>query len=520
MDNPTASEARPRFAIALQSIPEKWTETVTARADNNSVQLVLPSEIAVSSTNIFPVDNGWIDLKRAPDIRRTSSTVTVIFQRDPQLPTPKHDPQFVIAPTPGHRPVIVTARLSGAPELLAQDSGGGNVLLILLFAFVGGLILNLMPCVFPVISLKVLSWVQQKRASTTVRIQHGLVYALGILVCFWTLVGVLLALRASGAALGWGFQLQYPPFVVALACLLFLMALILLGILPFGDAFTRVGGRLWSVEGLWGTFFSGILTTVVATPCTAPFLGTAIGFALGSTAAMAWLTFTVIALGLASPYVLLSLRPGALKYLPKPGAWMDRFKQFLAFPLFASVIWLVWVYGQQTSMNHVMHILGTLLLFGFLAWCTASYPKWRTVFVALMVLLAALQVRDAACAKKVSRAEEGMWERFDVEKIADYRKKGRPVFVDFSAAWCLTCQVNEKLVLNTSAIQAEFAKRGVIPMRADWTNNDPVITATLTSLGRNGVPVYALYPANPNAKPVLLPEVLTAAIVVRHLSNQ
>ncbi len=389
-----------------------------------------------------------------------------------------------------------------------------------LFAFLGGLILNLMPCVFPVLAVKVLGFVQHGGGEAGVGRRHGLVFAAGVLATFWLLAGVLLALRAGGEALGWGFQLQSPPVVAMLALVMFGLALNLSGVFEIGLSLTRLGsaggGRRYT-----DSFFTGALAVVVAAPCTAPFMGAAIGFAVVQTPVASLLVFTALAIGLSLPYVVLSAAPSLLRFLPKPGAWLETFKQALAFPLYATVVWLLWVFGQQRNMNQLAVVMLGLTLFALGAWLwgRAMFGQglWARVFGA-SAMLGAVAVAavggSTANAKDTSAVADVAWEAYSPARVAELRQAGRPVFIDFTAAWCLSCQVNERLALQSDAVKRAFTKANVALLRADWTLRDSVITRALATYGRSGVPLYVLYRASSSEPPELLPAVLTSGTVV------
>jgi thiol:disulfide interchange protein DsbD len=352
-------------------------------------------------------------------------------------------------------------------------------------------------------------------------------YALGILVSFWAIVALLLLLRAGGHHLGWGFQFQSPYFVACMALLFFFLGLSLAGMFEIGLSVTSVGGELAQRSGYSGSFFTGVLATVVATPCTAPFMGAAIGFALSQSALITFAVFTLLALGLAAPYVLLTLQPAWIRLLPKPGAWMEYLKQAVSIPIFLAVIWMVWVFGQVAGSNGVAALLGGMLLTSIAGWVLGRWPAKGFSTAAAIILLAAAialpclaaMVLPARATITETSAQATAWQPFSPERLAAVRAQGKPVFVDFSAAWCLSCQVNERVVLDRPDVEEAFRKSGVVMMRADWTNHDDTITAALIQLGRSGVPTYALYFGGAQSAPTLLPEVLTTGIVMDALKN-
>lgn len=408
-------------------------------------------------------------------------------------------------------------------------SAGSGLLGAIGLAFIGGLILNLMPCVFPVLSIKVLSLVGQADAPMRARMKNGGAYSLGVLVAFWALAGLLIALRAGGEQLGWGFQLQSPPVIAGLASLFFLIALNLFGVFEVGLSLTRLGGT--SGEGTGASFSSGLLATLVATPCTAPFMGSALGFALTQPAPAALAIFTSLGAGMAAPFVALAASPRLLRFLPRPGAWMETMKQALGFLLAATVVWLAWVLGQQTGTDGVALLLAALVVQAVGAWVLGKWAvmtRSAAVRRAAAIVAAVLILGGAAAAMKLAGsgapparqvAVTETWEPYSEARVNELRAEGRPVFVDFGAAWCLTCQVNERVALAATPVLAKFREKNVATLKADWTSRDPAITQALTKLGRSGVPTYVLYSKDPSAPPRLLPEVLTPTLVIDTLDK-
>jgi len=435
---------------------------------------------------------------------------------------------WVEVPVDGAPPPLVVPS-EGAPAVSA-DEGSGSLALALVFAFLGGLLLNLMPCVFPVLSLKILGAAGQGGGGRALIRNQGLVFGLGVVASFLLLAGLLLALRAGGARLGWGFQLQSPLFVAAMAALFFAIALNLMGVFEVGAGLTRLGSRPGKTEGYGEALASGVLATVIATPCTAPFMGAAMGFALTQSLPETLLVFGFLGVGMALPYVILSLSPGLLERLPRPGPWMETLKQLLAFPMFATVIWLVWVFGQQTGVGGATYLLSALLMVAAAGWMVGRWHRTdlrsgyvaRAVSVAILLMAALLVGRGGEQIAPAMEVTEG-WQAFSQVELEETLATGRPAFVDFTAAWCLTCQVNERLVLSSQPVMDAFQAHDVALFKADWTRQDPAITRALEALGRSGVPVYALYSGEGGSPPTLLPAILTEEIVVsalvEHLST-
>lgn len=408
---------------------------------------------------------------------------------------------------------------------LTPAGGAGSLPGTLLLAFIGGLILNLMPCVFPVLGIKILGFVNQAGHERGKIVAHGLIFTLGVLLSFWSLATVLAVLRAGGDQLGWGFQLQSPAFVYSLAVLMLVFAMNMSGVFEFGLRATAVGSNLQMKSGYAGSFFTGVLATVVATPCSAPFLAPALGAALAVSTVASFTIFTAIALGLAMPYLLLSIFPQAVKVLPRPGAWMETFKQFMAFPLYATVVYLVWVLAAQTGEEGFRGILFSLVLVAMAVW---MYGRWnapgasagRARFgVVSLVLVGAFGLwlgwpRSAAAQDATAgTAREVVWEPWSPEAVAKLRGEGRTIYVDFTARWCATCQTNKKLVFHNDEVLRYFAEKKIATLRADWTSKDPRITAELASYNRSAVPFNLIWLPGKN-DPVILPELLTPGTVL------
>jgi thiol:disulfide interchange protein/DsbC/DsbD-like thiol-disulfide interchange protein len=424
------------------------------------------------------------------------------------------------------RALAVDAVVAGAAggDALQVRGGTGSLTLImaLVFAFLGGLLLNLMPCVFPVLSIKVLGFVNQAGEDRFKAGAHGVAFGVGVILSFWALAAVVVLLRAGGSRLGWGFQLQSPAFVAAMAILLFGVALNLMGVFEVGTVLTRLGGRLGQPQSYADSLSSGVLATLIATPCTAPFMGAALGFAFTQPTMQTLLVFGVLGLGMATPYVVLSLSPPLLRLLPRPGAWMETVRQLLAFPLFGTVIWLVWVFARQTGVSGAAYLLTALMMLSLAVWILGRWKaelidtRTRLVSRTIVLLALALMVGLASRGTRAEAAESGslQWQPFSQELVQQLRVARQPVFIDFTAAWCLTCQVNERVILASSVIQDAFVGHNVATLKADWTRFDPAITSALESFGRSGVPLYVFYPADPARSPVLLPTILTKTAVL------
>ena len=391
------------------------------------------------------------------------------------------------------------------------------------FALIGGIILNLMPCVFPVLSIKALSLVKISEKENSLARKHGLSYAAGIISSFIVIAGALLLFKNAGLLVGWGFQLQNPVIVGALAYLLFLIGLNLMGFIEISSRFGGIGQSLSQKAGLSGTFFTGVLAAIVATPCTAPFMAAAIGFALLQPPLVSLSVFAALGFGLALPYLFLCYVPAACKILPRPGLWMDSFKQFLAFPMFASSIWLIWVLSVQKGASGVLYILSGMLFIVFCIWIakiTVSKPAKNQlrsiifILALLMPLLCLVWVNNAPIQSINIASEYQFGEKFSPEALEKALTTDQAVFVEMTASWCITCKINHAVAINTTPTKKLFEEKKIRYFIGDWTNNDGEITEYLESFGRNGVPIYVYYPpkdkvTGQRGNAVLLPQLLT-----------
>lgn len=429
------------------------------------------------------------------------------------------------------------------PSIAATPAGGSppapsslTLWAALALAFAGGVLLNLMPCVLPVIALKVFSFVERGGEDPRAVRRHGLAFAGGVVATFLALAAALLALRAGGAQLGWGFQLQSPAFVAGLAALCFVLGLSLLGVVEIGAELTRLGGTSTG-DGVAGSFANGVLATVVATPCTAPMMGAALGYGLAASAAAAFGVFAALGLGMALPYVALATWPALARRLPRPGAWMLTLKRLLALPMFGTVAWLAWVFAQQAGAAGLGPLAVALGAAGLGAWlvghagmvsATSTTRLVRRLAGMAFLAIGGVVAWGASATRPVGRATEEVapvtdeyglvWEPWSEAAVARHRADGRPVFVDFTAAWCLTCKVNERVAFASAALRDDFARRGVALLRADWTSRSDAIARAVAGFGRQGIPLYVLYPADRDRPHALLPEVITPGVVRRYLA--
>jgi thiol:disulfide interchange protein/DsbC/DsbD-like thiol-disulfide interchange protein len=435
-----------------------------------------------------------------------------------------HDPMPL---TPVASTVATTTPTTTAPAA----STAPTLWLALAFALLGGLVLNLMPCVFPVLTIKVLSLMQTAQGSRREVRLHGLAYLAGVLASFAVLAGLLVALKAGGGTVGWGFQFQSPVFVLLLALLMFAVGLSLSGVVTIGSGAAGLGSGLAAKPGLRGSFFTGVLATVVATPCTAPFMGVAIGFALAQPAGVTFAVFLALGFGLALPYLLLCEWPALQRRLPRPGPWMERLKQALAFPMYASAAWLAWVLARQSGPESLAVLFAGVIAIALAAWLYGSTrhvsaPRARHASAAVAALLVLVAVGGgslgvggpvASSPERSAASPEAGWEPYTPERLAALRGEGKPVFVNLTADWCITCLVNERVALSTAPVDAAFREAGITRLKGDWTRGDERITRLLAEHGRSGVPLYLFFPAGAGSVPQVLPQLLTPDLVLAAL---
>jgi thiol:disulfide interchange protein len=535
-----------RFEKAWAARPAEAPAGVQASSEVTPAGLVLRVQgldpaWSKRAIELLPELSGVIENAAPPALRWDGGTLVATLALSPQRSESPTSMDWVIAApdqpagtklraaVAGTWPALAPlgAPVAATAEPLAPAAAPLGLPLALAFAFLGGVLLNLMPCVFPVLSLKVLGFARNE-AHRGHLLAGGLAYTAGVVLSFVALAALLMALRAGGEQLGWGFQLQSPGFVAALAVLFTLIGLNLAGLFEFGNLLPAGWGGARLRHPLADHALTGVLAVAIASPCTAPFMGASLGVALTFPTPQALAVFAVLGLGMAAPYLAASAFPALARALPRPGAWMAQFRMLMAFPMFATVVWLVWVLGQQVGIDGAAALLGVLVALAFVCWVlgladAGRRARWTLGTLAVALFAATLfwalpSLRSEAQAAPSGAAAEAGWEPWSAARVAALQAEGRPVFVDFTAAWCVTCQVNKRLVLSQPEVLADFAQRRVVLMRADWTRRDPAITAELARLQRSGVPVYALY-APGTAAPVLLPELLSAGEVRDALSR-
>ena len=532
---PTDSPWPARFGVAKSGDPTLVVEAKGLKPETVRDVYFFPAEwgfVAHSARHaaVVTAEGIRVPLKKGDAKAAVPQTVAGVLvltektgdgsQRQAFNVTAKLDPAFVPTPMP-------LAALATDDQLTFVEA--------LLFALVGGLILNLMPCVFPVLAMKAAAFARLAGTAPQEIRRDGFAYTAGVLASFGAMAAVILAIRASVGEVSWGFQFQSPVFSLLVAYLFFTVGLNLSGLFEISGRFTGMGQGLVGRGGTTGAFFTGVLAVIVATPCTAPFMAAALGFALSQPGPKTVAVLLAMGLGLALPYLVLSLTPALQRRLPRPGPWMDRLRQLLAFPMYASAVWMVWVLIQQTGADGVLYALGGMVLIGFAIWLLrfgpaetlAGWLRRGTAIASIALALAAVVKIEEGSATVSSTSPSGGattgvsfegWERFSRARMTEAAAAGKPVFVDFTAAWCITCLVNERVALETQGTRRAFEQTGTVKLKGDWTNRDPEISALLKELGRAGVPLYLFWPPGAE-RPNILPQVLTEAAILAELSS-
>ena len=541
-----------RIATTLAKAPKPGLLTAVMTASATAIKLSITGEAVKGgdfpNAYFYPYDPAAIDHPQPQTIDRGPDGLTLTlapgsgFKSGSPLPDLKGvidlgAKAYEIDAKPG--PLQPAAAGLGPPSAGQAAGGGGAGQLggAFVFAFLGGLVLNLMPCVFPVLSMKAVSLASHAHSPREARAQ-GLAFLVGVVATFVALAALLIAARAAGQAVGWGFQLQSPAVIAALTLVMLLVALNLAGLFEVGQSLQSAAGNAGaaSAGGMAGAFFTGVLAVAVAAPCTAPFMAPAIGFALTQPPILALSVFTALGLGMAAPFTLIAFAPALLRLMPRPGAWMELFKKVMAFPMFATAAWLLWVFSQQVGPLSLGRLLAAAVLVAFAAWLYGRAQAARyegrggvlgfAVGLVLMVVAAfaaAAPPFDTPARAEVSAADAAptntlATQPFSPDKLDALRAEGHPVFVDFTAAWCVTCQVNDKLALSSKKVADAFSRSGVVFMKGDWTNRDPVIAKVLADHGRAGVPLYLVYDAK-GGEPQVLPQILTEGVVLEALNK-
>jgi thiol:disulfide interchange protein len=502
----TAKAKEPKQLETTATTAQRKSDSYTLRLNANAMD--------DAPTRFIPLMEGWLNDSAPQKVERDGGFYTITLQADPHGSIVPERLGGLILATNGQSyriaPALEVSTGNGRLEL-----GNESLALALVFALLAGLILNLMPCVLPVLSLKVFGLVQAPNARS--RLNHALVYAGGVVASFWAFAVIIAILQGGGTALGWGFHLQNPAFVGILVTLMLVLGLNFLGVFEWGRTFTRLGltTKPGGKESHAQAFLTGLLAVIVATPCTVPFMGGAMAYALSQSLPASMLVFTMLGVGMALPIVLVAAVPALSKRLPRPGEWMIILRKLLAWPLFGTGLWLAWVFGQQAGIGAMAFLLMAQLVLAFLLWVYGLKPGSLTgVLVLFWLALGSLMVAQTTQPSNHPTA----WEPWSTTVQEQARTK-QPVFVDFTADWCLTCKVTEATVLNTAPVQELFARHNVKLLMGDWTRQDPAITTELARHGRRGVPLYLLYKPG-NEEPIILPQLLSHGILEKALGEE
>ncbi|MES2728787.1 MAG: protein-disulfide reductase DsbD domain-containing protein [Pseudomonadota bacterium] len=543
---PVKSDNTAAFAAARAALPQTtdWAATM-AEADNRlSLRIQTPdartADAILAANTVFPAEWGLIQNAEKPTMALApDGALAVTLPRDTRDLKDAPASEWILKGAGNEAysviiqyaaPAQAAAALPG-PDPAADDGNAVSLTLLqaVILAFLGGVVLNLMPCVFPVLSLKALSLVNLAHGHRREAALHGVSYTAGVIVCFVVIAAILIGLQAAGATIGWGFQLQNPVVILVLSWLMFLLGLNLAGFFEIGGRLQNIGTTLTHTKTYRSSFATGLLATIVATPCTAPFMGAALGYAATQPPGTAMAVFVMLGLGLAMPFLLLSLLPGLQHVMPKPGAWMNTFRQALAWPMFLTAAWLVWVLAQQIGQSAILYALGGAIGLGFGLWLRQFGGRMTKVGTIVLLLTAAgiilslprMMVSDAATPVQ----NESAWTHYTPAALDAALTQNNGVLVNMTASWCITCKINERTSLDTEKAHALYMRQNITLLKGDWTNRDPAITAYLQRYGRNGVPLYVFY-APPDSvtgiRPdaIVLPQLLTPQIVADALQNQ
>ncbi|MFH0908723.1 MAG: protein-disulfide reductase DsbD domain-containing protein [bacterium] len=525
----TDTSVQKLFETARARLPVKssdWSFDVSTSGNSVLLRAVPAAGARTPADQVyfFPQDQDIIDYAAPQQWTKSDDAYVLTMQRSGSATSNVTALHGVVAGLDKDTGIEVdaTAAATGtaAPPPPAAAEGSLTLWSGLLAMFLGGMILNLMPCVFPVLSLKIVGFVEQAREEHGHASKHAAAFTAGVMVSMWVLAILLLSLRGQGSHAGWAFQMSNPGFVLGLIFLFLVLGLNMFGVFEMGLALTGAGGGLQAKKGLAGSFFSGLLTTVAGAPCAGPFLGTAIGFALSQSTAVGLLAFTAMGLGTAAPYAILSSFPALLKFIPKPGAWMETMKQLMGFPMLATAAWFASTFAKlHGGIDALIQLLFGAVLVGMAFWVLGKWAalhrsnttRWiaRAVAVALLVM----------GWRTAMRQSDLTYEPWSAGKVAELRKEGKPVFVDFTAEWCAICQVNKRVAVENPGVAQAFRDRGVTVLMADWTDQNEAVTQGLQEFNRAAVPLYVLYGSDPDAAPVILPQALTPQIIIGALEK-
>jgi thiol:disulfide interchange protein len=494
---------------------------VEALDDSYFLQMELKDDASINSAYFFPEEYGLISYSKKQITEINNNSLSL------QVPGSEVDLKLqkfagVLLLNSQNSSQFFNVSLDLGNEQKAEAFSLMDLVITIVFAFIGGLILNVMPCVFPILSIKILSFVEQSEGSRKKMIQHGLSFSAGVLITFLSIAGLLLVLKSGGESIGWGYQLQSPLMVTLLIYLFVAIGITFMSNLVLGGQLAQLGNFTQGYSDITGSFLTGVLAVIVASPCTAPFMGSAVGIALLQPGFSTVAIFISLGMGFAAPYLLLSFYPSLLRVLPKPGAWMETMKQFMAFPMWASALWLTWVLSGQVETDTVLMVLLGALLIALSLWLleknqsSEGFIKWVAVSVATLLLGSALWLAPTDYENTQDKSSSN-GDSYTPELLEELLANDQPVFLNFTADWCITCKVNEAIVLNQTSIKSALKSKNIVYLKADWTRKDAAIADKLAEYGRTGVPLYLLF--SPGGVPTILPELLTEDILLSYINE-
>jgi thiol:disulfide interchange protein len=494
---------------------------VEALDDSYFLQMELKDDASINSAYFFPEEYGLISYSKKQITEINNNSLSL------QVPGSEVDLKLqkfagVLLLNSQNSSQFFNVSLDLGNEQKAEAFSLMDLVITIVFAFIGGLILNVMPCVFPILSIKILSFVEQSEGSRKKMIQHGLSFSAGVLITFLSIAGLLLVLKSGGESIGWGYQLQSPLMVTLLIYLFVAIGITFMSNLILGGQLAQLGNFTQGYSDITGSFLTGVLAVIVASPCTAPFMGSAVGIALLQPGFSTVAIFISLGMGFAAPYLLLSFYPSLLRVLPKPGAWMETMKQFMAFPMWASALWLTWVLSGQVETDTVLMVLLGALLIALSLWLleknqsSEGFIKWVAVSVATLLLGSALWLAPTDYENTQDKSSSN-GDSYTPELLEELLANDQPVFLNFTADWCITCKVNEAIVLNQTSIKSALKSKNIVYLKADWTRKDAAIADKLAEYGRTGVPLYLLF--SPGGVPTILPELLTEDILLSYINE-
>ena len=494
---------------------------VEALDDNYFLQMELDGNTPVSSAYFFPEEYGLSSYSKEQILEINKNSLSLqISQSEVDLKLQNFAGVLLLNNQDSRTFFNVNLNLNNNQK--QESLSISELVLTIIFAFIGGLILNAMPCVFPILSIKILNFVEQSKGSKEKMIQHGLSFSAGVLVTFLSIAGLLLLLKSGGESIGWGYQLQSPLMVTLLIYLFVAIGITFMSNLVLGGQLAQLGNINQGYGDITSSFLTGVLAVIVASPCTAPFMGSAVGIALLQPGFITIAIFVSLGLGFAAPYLLLSFYPSLLKVLPKPGAWMETLKQFMAFPMWGSALWLTWVLSGQVQTDSVLMVLLGALFIALGLWIleknqsSDGFAKWMSLSSVTILLGAALWLAPTDY-ENIEQDTSSDLNSYSPELLDSLLAENKPVFLNFTADWCITCKVNEAVVLNQVSIKNALESKGIVYLKADWTRKDETIANKLAEYGRTGVPLYLLYSSE--GTPVILPELLTEDMLLSYIET-